>query len=118
MKNFLFGLVLMVVCGCWSANCFIAEDANPQKGGVYQLHYRTLKVVQVCDDCVHVMHESYNGLRVCVIPLENDYVTNSYLRPGFYEYVGPYTYETIKDKNGNKRQYTARLFKEVEAPRE
>ena len=116
MKKFLFGLVLLAVCGCKSTDCFIAADANLQKGDVYQLYYRKLKVVQVCDDCVHVMHASYKGLRICVIPLENDYVTNSYLRPGFYEYVGPYTYETVKDENGNKGWYTVRLFKEVEAP--
>ena len=116
MKKFLIGLALLAVCGCKSANYFIAENANPQKGSVYQLRSSKLKVVQVCDDCVHVMHVSYNGLRVCIIPLENDYVTDSCLRPGFYEYVGPYTYETIKDKNGNKGWYTVRLFKEVESP--
>ena len=116
MRKFLLGLALIAVCGCKTSNYFIAEAANPQKGSVYQLHYRTLKVVQVCDDCVHVMHASYKGLRVCVVPLENDYVTNSYLRPGFYEYVGPYTYETVKDENGNKGTYTVRLCREVEAP--
>lgn len=116
MKRILLVIALMAVCGCRSPNYFISEAANPQKGSVYQLRFRTLKVVQVCDDCVHVMHASYNGLRICVVPLENDYVTDSYLRPGFYEYVGPFTYETIRDKNRNKRWHTVRLFKEVAAP--
>lgn len=115
MKKILFGIALLAACGCKSPNYFISAAANPQKGSVYQLRFRTLKVVQVCDDCVHVMHASYKGLRICVIPLENDYVTDSYLRPGFYEYVGPYalgphTYETAEGR------YIVRLFKEVEAP--
>jgi len=106
-------LIASLLCGCMSANCFISEGADPKPGEQYKLYFRTLKVVQVCDDCVHVVHKSYNGLRVAFIPSKNDYVTGSYLRPGLYEYVGPYTYTTIKDRNGNQTPNTIRLFKEV-----
>ena len=105
--------MMMVLAGCRTANCFVSASASPKKGEVYELQYRTLKVVQVCDGFVHVMHwnwfkESYNGLRIAVIPLESDYVTDSYLRPGKYEYMGPVTYETVKGDTN-----TIRLFKEV-----
>ena len=113
MKNLVTCLGLIMLCGCISADRFVSANAEPQKGERYQLYFRTLKVVQVCDDSVHVKHESYNGLRICVIPLVNDYVTDSYLRTGLYEYVGPYTYETIKDLPGNTMTHTVRLFKEV-----
>ena len=113
MRNAIISMVLVMLCGCKSSDCFIAETASPRKGERYRLYYRTLKVVQVCEDYVHVKHHSYNGLRICVIPIENDYVTDSYLRPGLYEYVGPYTYEIIKDLQGNERTNTVRLFKEV-----
>ena len=116
MKNFLLGMMLLLVCGCLSSDRFISANADPHKGDTYRLYFRTLKVVQVCDDCVHVVHESCNGLRVCVVPLVNDYVTGSYLRRGVYEYVGPYTYDTVKDRNGNNGRHTVRLFKEVEYP--
>lgn len=114
MKKLMIGLCLVALCGCVTADRFVAADADPIRGERYKLYYRTLKVVQVCDDCVHVMHESYDGLRICVVPLVDDYVTNSYLRCGVYQYVGPYTYETISDERGNKRTNTVRLFKEVE----
>ena len=113
MKNLLSCLVLIVLCGCISADRFVAADEDPQIGERFRLYFRTLKVVQVCDDSVHVRHESYGGLRICVIPLVNDYVTDSYLRTGLYEYVGPYTYETIKDLPGNTMTHTVRLFREV-----
>jgi hypothetical protein len=105
---------LMTLCGCMSSNCFVADTASPKKGERYRLHFNTLKVVQVCEDEVHVMHHSGKGLRICVVPIENDYVTDSYLRPGLYEYVGPYTYKTIKDLQGNEMTNTVRLFKAVQ----
>ena len=114
MKNVLLGMMLMALLGCLTADRFIASDAEPQKGERIQLYFRTLKVVQIVDDCVHVMHETNQGLRICVVPLVNDYVTGSYLRTGLYEYMGPYTYETIKDMAGNKGTNTVRLFKEVD----
>ena len=114
MKKILLGMALMILCGCCTADRFIAEGAEPQKGERIKLYFRTLKVVQVVDDCVHVMHETHNGLRICVVPLVNDYVTGSYLRTGLYEYVGPYTYNTIKDMAGNNGTNTVRLFKEVD----
>ena len=64
---------------------------------------------------MHVMHESGEGLRVAIIPLENDYVTGQYLRNGTYEYEGPYTYITCRDLSGNEQLNTVRLFKEVKA---
>ena len=118
MKISIIVIALMMLCGCMSADCFVSPTATPRKGERCKLYFRELKVVQVCEDSVHVMKyddfdNSYDGLRVCIIPLENDYVTGSYLRPGLYEYVGPYTYETIKDLPGNKLTNTIRLFKEV-----
>ena len=104
---------LVAFCGCMTADCFVSATARPKKGDRYRLYFNTLEIVQVCKDEVHVMHNSHSGLRVCVIPLENDYVTGSYLRPGLYEYVGPYTYQTIKDLPGNEKTHTVRLFKEV-----
>jgi hypothetical protein len=106
-------ILTMFICGCVSSDCFVSATANPQMGEKYRLYFNTLKVVQVCEGSVHVKHHSYGGLRVCVIPLVNDYVTDSYLRPGLYEYKGPYTYEVIKDLPGNKRTHTVRLFQEV-----
>ncbi len=38
----------------------------------------------------------------------DDYVTDELLRPGVYEYVGVYTYETV-----NKVSSTVRMFKRV-----
>ena len=96
-----------------TSNGFISETAEPHKGDQLRLYFRTLKVVQVCGDSVHVLHHSREGLRIAVIPLENDYVTGAYLRPGLYEYVGPYTYKMVKDANGNSIKNTIRLFKEV-----
>ena len=114
MKKMFIGLgMLALLSGCMSADCFISETAAPRKGERMKLYFRTLKVVQVCEDSVHVIHQSYNGLRIAVVPLENDYVTGTYLRTGLYEYVGPFTYTTIKDANGNMKQNTIRLFKEV-----
>ena len=115
MNKILPALVVigLLLSGCMTSNGFISETAEPHKGDQLKLYFRTLKVVQVCDDRVHVLHHSYDGLRIAVIPLENDYVTGTYLRPGLYEYVGPYTYTTIKDANGNSKTNTIRLFKEV-----
>ena len=113
MKNLIIAIGLLIFSGCMSADCFIAADATPQKGERYKLYFNTLKVVQVCEDEVHVIHHSYEGLRVCVIPIVNDYVTGGYLRPGTYEYIGPYTYKTIKDMAGNEQTHTVRMFKEV-----
>lgn len=109
MKKIVAILAMGLLAGCVTANCFVSESASPRKGEKMRLHFRTLKVVQVCDGYVHAIHHSYRGLRIAVIPLDNDYVTDSYLRPGLYEYVGPYTYETP-----NKQTNTIRLFKEVD----
>lgn len=115
MNKVLIGLTVAVslLAGCMTSDGFISETASPRKGDRLKLYFRTLKVVQVCEDSVHVVHHSYEGLRIAVIPLENDYVTDSYLRPGLYEYVGPYTYTKVKDANGNSTTHTVRLFKEV-----
>lgn len=113
MKKMLTGLCLMLLCGCITADRLVDAEFDPQKGERYKLYLRTLKVVQVCDDCVHVMHETNEGLRICVVPLVNDYVTGSYLRSGLYVYAGPYTYETVKDLAGNKQRNTVRLFIEM-----
>ncbi len=113
MKTFWLAAGMLLVCGCATTNCFVSPAFAPQRGERYELSIRKLKVVQVCADQIHVMHESLGGLRVVVIPLENDYVTGQYLRTGTYEYVGPYTYVTIKDLAGNEAPNTVRLFREV-----
>lgn len=109
MKKALVAIGLAILCGCMTADCFVSASASPKRGERMRLYFRTLKVVQVCDGYVHAIHDSYEGLRIAVVPLENDYVTDSYLRPGLYEYVGPVTYETTQN-----RMHTIRLFKEVE----
>lgn len=108
-----FIVITSLFSGCMTSDGLISATASPRKGERVRLYFRTLEVVQVCDDSVHVLHHSYKGLRIAVQPLENDYVTGSYLRPGLYEYVGPYTYQTVKDANGNSKTNTIRLFKEV-----
>ena len=113
MKQFIVASCIGVLCGCYTPDCFISPTSSPVVGEQYDLPFRTLKVVQVCDKEVHVMEEHYQGLRVGIIPLVNDYVTEQYLRTGRYEYVGPYTYKTIKDMAGNEKSNTIRLFKEV-----
>lgn len=113
MKSIVACLGLMMLSGCITANYLVSPRAEPQVGERYRVCLRTLKVVQVCNDSVYAMHESYEGLRIRVVPLVNDYVTDSYLRSGLYEYVGPYTYEKIKDSAGNSNTHTVRLFKEV-----
>lgn len=113
MKSIVLAVGLMLVCGCATTNCFVSPSCSPERGERYELAIRKLKVVQVCKEEVHVMHESLRGLRIAVIPLKNDYVADEYLRRGTYEYVGPYTYMTIKDLAGNEQTNTIRLFKEV-----
>ena len=113
MKSVIFAVGLMLLCGCRSSSCLFSEKAEPVKGEKYELKTRIMQVVQVCDGSVHAMLRSRNGLRICVIPIVNDYVTDSYLRPGLYEYMGPYTYETPVDLAGNRHTNTIRLFKEV-----
>lgn len=113
MNKLMIIAMIGVLCGCRTSNCLVAETATPVKGERYTLHFRTLKIVQVCNDRVHAMHHSYKGLRIGVIPIDNDYVTGAYLRPATYEYLGPYTYQTIRDENGNSGTNTIRLFKEV-----
>lgn len=115
MLRLIGSTLLLLVGGCLSSDCFISPTATPRPGERYKLYFRTLEIVQVVDKEVHVRHHTGNGLRVCVLPLFNDYVTGAYLRPGVYEYVGPYTYHVIKDGRGNdERTHTVRLFKEVE----
>ena len=52
MKRLIIGVSLALLCGCITADRFIAADADPQKGERYKLYFRTLKVVQVCNDNV------------------------------------------------------------------
>lgn len=110
MKRIVTGLCLILLSGCITADRMVDAGSDPRKGERYKIYLRTLKVVQVCDDCVHVKHETDEGLRICVVPVVNDYVTGSYLRSGLYVYAGPYTYETVKDLAGNKNRNTVRLF--------
>jgi len=119
MQKSVIGLVIAILCfafafgGCCTASRMVSPTADIQKGERLEMSLRMLKIVQVCDDCVLVKYDDYSGLKIAVVPLVNDYVTDSYLRAGIYEYVGPYTYTTVKDENGNNGTHTVRLFKEV-----
>lgn len=112
--HFLCFMFLGLICGCMTTNAFVSPKSEVKAGDRVRLSIRKLKVVQVVGDKVHVMHESERGLRIAIIPLVNDYVSNAYLRCGLYEYIGPHKYETIKDLSGNTLINTIRLFKEVE----
>ena len=60
------------------------------------------------------LHMAYAARLIAILPLSDDYVNGQHIRRGYYEYLGPYTYVTIKDGKGNDEQTnTIRLFREI-----
>ena len=85
----------------------VKSDSHPVIGEIYLHDGKRLEVFQVIDD--GVMVRGYAGDLDIVVTSGRGYVDGEMLAAGKYEYVGPYTYETIK-----KAMRTIRLFKEVE----
>ena len=92
---------------------------RPVVGSVYRHDGKGLQVFQSLDDGVMVnvrldldsarfIEEAQTKLDI-VVETKMKYVDNELLASGKYEYVGPYTYETI-----NKETRTIRHFKQVE----
>ena len=92
---------------------------RPVAGSVYRHDGKGLQVFQSLDDGVMVtvkldldsarfMEEAQTKLDI-VVETTMKYVDNELLALGKYEYVGPYTYETV-----NKEERTIRHFKQVE----
>ena len=88
---------------------------HPNAGTIYRHDGRYLIVFQVMDGAVMVAvgmgapARSSFGQLDFIVETSQKYVDREMLAPGKYEYVGPYTYETVQNK---KR--TIRHFKEVE----
>ena len=87
---------------------------HPSVGKVYQHDGRGLRVFQSINDAVMVNVDlSMPGSMFDRLDMRVDtkipYVDGEALKPGRYEYVGPYTYETIKKQNR-----TIRRFRQVE----
>ena len=82
---------------------------RPIVGSVYKHDGKELQVFQSLDDGVMVKNEwdSRTAL-VIIVETKMKYVDDELLASGSYEYVGPYTYETV-----NKETRTIRHFKQV-----
>lgn len=87
---------------------YIHSEFHPNTGTIYRHDGRYLKVFQVIDGAVMVSGYSSGQLNF-IVETSRKYVDGEMLAPGKYEYVGPYTYETIE-----KEIRTIRHFKEVE----
>ena len=85
----------------------VEPESHPTIGNVYNHDGEDFEVFQVLKDGVMVSGDGYK-LDFVVITSKG-YVDDELLRPGKYEYVGPYTYETVK-----KKKRTIRCFKEVD----
>ena len=116
-SNNVLCLVLIIVAfvagGCRS---IVSEGASFKKGEIvtYALYEPEIEVVQVIS--TNLVHASsrIGGLRIAIIPKDDSYVNGQRVRRGRYEYMGPYTYQLIKDGFGNDdRTNTIRLFKEL-----
>lgn len=92
----------------------VKPDFHPVLGDVYEHNGKGLRVFQALNDAVMVevsgeaaglLYDSIN----MIVKTSKGYVDDEMLRPGKYEYVGPYRYETI----GNTKR-TIRAFREVE----
>ena len=81
-------------------------DVRPKIGSVYKHDGKGLIVFQVIDGAVMV--EAGFGFTV-IVETKMPYVDDELLASGRYEYVGPYTYETIE-----RKMRTIRRFKQVE----
>ena len=83
---------------------------RPAIGSVYKHDGKKLQVFQSLDDGVMVKDEWDSRTTLAIIvETKMKYVDDELLASGTYEYVGPYTYETI-----NKETRTIRHFKQVE----
>ena len=83
---------------------------RPIVGSVYKHDGKELQVFQSLDDGVMVKNEWYSRTAlVIIVETKMKYVDDELLASGSYEYVGPYTYETV-----NKETRTIRHFKQVE----
>ena len=94
---------------------YIHSEFHPNAGTIYRHDGRYLKVFQVIDGAVMVSVEmgapawSSFGQLDFIVETSRKYVDGEMLAPGKYKYIGPYTYETVREE---KR--TIRHFKEVE----
>lgn len=87
---------------------------HPLVGNIYQHDGKGLKIFQSIDGAVLVNVDvsasrsifDYLNMR---IDTKVPYVDGEFLKPGRYEFIGPYTYETIK-----KQTRTIRRFKQVD----
>lgn len=77
---------------------------RPVIGTVYEHDGHHLRVFQVVEDGVMV-----SGELDIFIETSHPHVTDEFLSAGQYEYIGPWTYRTIKEK-----LHTIRRFKQVE----
>lgn len=111
------GLVVCI-CGC---NTMTAPQSTFVKGevvehGILDDELVVFQVVSTNEVHAYSVDDSgvMYGLRIAIQPLVGDYVNGQYIRRGYYEYLGPYTYVTIKDGKGNDGQTnTIRLFREI-----
>lgn len=118
MKVLFAGVVfLLTICGC---NVMTSPSATFAKGQVVEhgIFDDAIVIAQVVStNEVHAYSQSDDGLayglRIAIQPVTGDYVTGQHIRLGRYEYLGPYTYVTVKDGKGNDEQTnTIRLFRE------
>ena len=119
MRRLFAYMVLMAnICGC---NTMTAPQSTFTKGeivehGILDDELVVFQVVSTNEVHAYSVDGSgfTHGLRIAIQPLDGDYVNGQYIRRGHYEYLGPYTYVTIKDGKGNEGQTnTVRLFREI-----
>jgi len=119
MYKLVVGIALAVLTyGC---NTMTSPQSTFERGEVvnHGIFDDALVVAQVVStNVVHAYSVSdagfTYGLRIAILPLSDDYVNGQHIRRGYYEYLGPYTYVTIKDGKGNDEQTnTIRLFREI-----
>ena len=135
MKEFFIAGIALVISGCSSySSCYVKEkygceygryslyqcahsDAHPVVKVVYKHNGNSLQVFQVLKDGVLVtiaepkpsyVYDNRWGLNIFV-ETSDEYVDNEFLRSGFYQYTGTYSYEAV---NGSNR--TVRRFKQLE----
>lgn len=110
--------LMVSICGC---NTMTAPQATFARGeivehGILDDELVVFQVVSTNEVHAYSVDDSglTHGLRIAIQPLDGDYVNGQYIRRGHYEYLGPYTYVTIKDGKGNEGQTnTIRLFREI-----
>lgn len=108
----------ILICGC---NTMTSPQSTFERGEIvnHGIFDDAIVVAQVVStNVVHAYSVSDAGftydLRIAILPLSDDYVNGQHIRRGYYEYLGPYTYVTIKDGKGNDEQTnTIRLFREI-----